>query len=177
MAVEQYKYKIGTYELPVEAYPTDIQLSSNLVTKSWNNMKGQFQDIPVNHKLKWNWNWTHIDTPSLEAMMTYIFNQIEDASNPSRFFDINGYFPGKGWVLRKCYLGTPTNFSSLGANVGGKIGEPGWWKCELHWIEVDGTVLLQPGTNLENNRGIIVGNRKIEVATSEDIHNILQEAS
>ena len=182
MAAVQYKYKISCggdagYELPLRAFPTGIQLSSNLVSKSWNNMKGQFQDILVNHKLKFNWVFDAISTADLEAMMSYIFSKIENIGNATRFFTLNGYFPGRGWLETLVYLGTPTNFSSIGPNEYQKYGQPGWWKCELHWIEVDGKVLLAPNNNLTNNRGIIVGNRRIETATSEDIHNILQEAS
>lgn len=179
-----YKYKLtcidgSSYELSPKAYPTSVQLSSNIVSRSWNNYKGQFQDVLVNHKLKFAWIFDFISTSHLDSMLSYIFSKIENAGNATRFFYMTGYFPGRGWLETLVYLGTPLNINSIGPNEYQKNGQPGWWKCELHWIEVDGTVLLAPeqSNNQQNSRGIIINNKKIEIANSGDISNILNEAS
>ena len=160
----------------IPAYPTSLSPSHNLVSKSWNDMNGVFHDIPVNSKLKINWVFDVICEEAVEYIFgTLIMNKILGSSNnnPSRFFLINTYYPGLGWIERNMYLGTPTNFSSLGAHAG--HGMIKYWKMELHWIDVEGTVLNSPQNWSENSRNIIVDNRQIEIASPEDLANILGE--
>ena len=165
-----HKYTIDGVELPV--YPTSVTPSHNLVTKSWNDMNGVFHDIPVNSKLKVNWIFDVIDENSVEAIFNnIIMNKI--LNSKSRFFTVNTFYPGMGFISSNFYLGTPTNFSSLGTyNNEGFIR---YWKMELHWIEVEGTVLNSPQNWLDSSNNIIVDNRQIEIASPEDLADILGE--
>lgn len=130
-------------EIPV--YPSSIVPSHNLISKSWNNMYGQFQDVPVNIKLKINWVFDAISESELEKLYNnLIYNKI--LTYKSRFFEINTYFPGVGFISGTFYLGTPTNFKSLGTHSGD--GSVEWFSLELHWIEVDGIQLLDPSSSV-----------------------------
>lgn len=130
---------VGT-EVDIPVYPTSVTPSHNLVSKSWNNMWGEFQDIPVNKKVKIIWAY---DVLSEDNMLAFYINQIDAKIElyKTRFFIINFYFPGRGYVKGKFYLGTPTTFKSLG---GGENGKPNFWSGEIHWIEVDGLRLNSP---------------------------------
>jgi hypothetical protein len=130
-------------EIPV--YPSSIVPSHNLISKSWNNMYGQFQDVPVNIKLKINWVFDAISESDLEQLYNnLIYNKI--LTYKSRFFEINTYFPGVGFISGTFYLGTPTNFKSLGTHS--NDGSVKWFSLELHWIEVDGIKLLDPSNSV-----------------------------
>lgn len=133
-------YFIDGTELPKSAYPTSVKPSHNLVSRSWNNMYGNFKDIPVNSKLKINWIFDYVYESDLEKVWGYIYNKI--LTQKSRFFDIVTYFPGIGFVEGTFYLGTPTNFTSKDTQC--NDGSANWWSMELHWIEVDGIVLNSP---------------------------------
>lgn len=162
------RYTIDGTELA--AYPTSVSPSHNLVSKSWNDCNGVFHDIPVNSKLKVNWAWDVIDDASMQSIFGgIIMNRI--LNSRSRFFTINTYYPGLGWIASEFYLGTPTNFSSLGTHD--NKGTIRYWKMELHWIETTGTVLNSPSSY--NNRNIIVDNRQIEIASPEDLADALGE--
>lgn len=130
-------------EIPV--YPSSVVPSHNLISKSWNNMYGEFQDVPVNIKCKVNWVFDAISEDELEQLYrNLIYTKIE--TYKSRFFVINTFFPGLGFISGTFYLGTPTNFKSLGANS--NDGSVKWFSLELHWIEVDGNRLLDPSNSV-----------------------------
>lgn len=137
-------YTIDGVEIPV--YPSSVEPSHNLVSKSWNNMYGQFQDIPVNSKLKINWKFEIISKEDLEKLWgQMIYKKITEQK--TRFFEINSYFPGLGFIKGTFYLGTPTTFSSKDWQTSnGTLNYVGF---ELHWIEVDGLVLNSP-TSIPN---------------------------
>lgn len=148
------KYTIDGVEIPV--YPGSIVPSHNLVSKSWNDMNGVFHDIPVNSKIKINWVFDYITEANLEILWGQIYNKI--ITKKSRFFDINTYFPGLGYIKGKFYLGTPTSFNSKDWGVNGVVN---WFSCELHWIEVDGIKLnsvtdITPKTVLANGKSIYI---------------------
>jgi hypothetical protein len=134
-------------EVPEKAYPTSVVASDNLVSKSWNNMYGEFKDIPVNLKTKIIWKFDAIREDFLEEM--YGKMRADILQYKSRFFYINTFFPGVGYVKGLYYLGTPTTFNSLDA--GGFKGSIKWFSGEIHWIEVDGVRLNDPTQNNPNN--------------------------
>lgn len=135
------KYTIDGVE--ITAYPTSIAPSHNLVSKSWNDMYGVFKDIPVNSKLKINWVFDMVSEEDLRVLWRdLIYNKI--ISKKSRFFNINTYFPGLGFIKGLFYLGTPTSFTSK--DWQGGDGSVNYFQCELHWIEVDGIKLNSPTT-------------------------------
>lgn len=107
------KYTIDGVEIP--AYPTSVTPSDNIVSKSWNNMYGQFKDIPVNLKTKIIWTFDCISELDLENMYGVMIRS-KILSTKSRFFTVTTHFPGVGFITGEFYLGTPTNFKSLGGN-------------------------------------------------------------
>lgn len=133
------KYTIDGVEIP--AYPTSVECSHNLVSKSWNNMFGQFQDIPVNSKLKINWKFDIISEKDLETLWGQMIYQ-KVIGQHTRFFEINSFFAGLGFISGKFYLGTPTTFTSKDWQTG--TGAVNYYNLELHWIEVDGIILNSP---------------------------------
>lgn len=139
------RYMINGVEIPV--YPTSIQASDNLVSKSWNDMYGRFKDIPINLKTKVNWVFEGFVT---RAELDKLYGQmIRDhiINTGSRFFEINTDFPGVGFISGTYYIGAPTTFTSKGGGSNGKVEH---WTMEIHWIEVDGLVLNSPLTTYEN---------------------------
>lgn len=133
------KYMIDGVEIPV--YPTSISPSDNLVSKSWNDMYGVFKDIPVNLKAKVNWVFDCISDDDYKTLYGQMIRE-KIIRTKSRFFEINTYFPGVGFISGTFYLGTPTNFKSLsGEKNNGSVQN---WSGELHWIEVDGIRLNSP---------------------------------
>lgn len=146
-------YTIDGVEIPV--YPTSVAPSHNLVSKSWNDMNGVFKDIPVNSKLKINWVFDFISENDLNTLWgSMIYNKI--INTKSRFFDINTYFPGLGFIKGKFYLGTPVSFTSK--DYYGPRGKVNIWQCELHWIEVDGIKLNSP-TDTQVNAVVVNGKK------------------
>ena len=168
------KYTINGVEIPI--YPTSVVCSDNLVSKSWNNMYGEFVDIPVNLKTKVNWvfdiiadggndlNSSGLDVLYNNMIRQYIIN------NKSRFFEINTYFPGVGFIAGTYYLGTPTTFTSK--DYYGPNGKVNYWQVELHWIEVDGIRLNSPLTPVSNNI-ISVNNRNITINNNTKLEDII----
>lgn len=131
------KLTIDGVEIPI--YPSQIVPSDNLVSRSWNNMYAQFVDIPVNLKYKVNWVFPVVSKEDLVTLMTPIRNKI--LNQHSRFFTITTSYPGyEKFISMKAYLGTPLEFQSL--DYQSDHGEPNYYKFELHWIEVDGTILV-----------------------------------
>lgn len=142
------KYMIDGVEIPV--YPSSVTVSDNLVSKSWNNMYGEFQDIPVNLKIKVNWIFDYINNNDYETL----YGQMIRAAileKKSRYFELNTFFPGVGFVKGTFYLGTPTTFNSKDWMTSN--GKPTWWQGELHWIEVKGTRLNDPTTPIVPDSG------------------------
>lgn len=129
------KYMIDNIE--IAAYPTSVTPSINLVSKSWNNMYGVFKDVLVNEKLKLIWKYDYISEAELNTLMKQINTKI--LTEHTRFFNINSYCPGRGFISGTFYLGTPTTFESKSTDT--PDGKPGWFSTELHWIEVDGIIL------------------------------------
>ena len=126
-------------EIPV--YPTSVTASHNLISKSWNNMYGVFNSVPVNIKGKIIWVFDCISEDELNRLYyQMIYDKITLYKNI--YFEVNTYFPGMGFISGTFYLGTPTNFKSLGAND--KKGGIKYFSCEIHWIEVDGKILNSP---------------------------------
>lgn len=151
------KYTINGKEIPV--YPTSVTVSDNLISKSWNDCYGVFRDIPVNLKTKINWIFDLVSNKDLETLFYTMIRQ-EIINTKSRFFEINTFFPGMGFIKGTYYLGTPTSFNSL--DWQSNNGSVNYWKGELHWIEVDGIELNNPvsvpyaSIKLNNNK-IILG--------------------
>lgn len=152
-------YSVNGVVLP--QYPTSVQASDNLVSKSWNDMNGVFHDIPVNLKTKINWIFDPISTDALNQIYgNVIRKQIitpgEDGKY-SRFFTITSYFPGVGFVSGIYYLGTPTTFNNVDWMTGN--GQSNYWKVEFHWIEVTGTILNSP-TSVASTTQILLNGKK-----------------
>jgi hypothetical protein len=143
--IRHYKEVEGSeVELPV--YPDSITPSDNLVSNSWNLINGTMMDIPVALKLKFIWKWKFIDETNAELIYnTYIRNKI--IQYKSRFFVINTFYPGIGFVSGLFYLGTPTNVTGLTPHPT-KSGATSMSTLELHWIEVDGIKLNNLGTSV-----------------------------
>lgn len=138
--------------------PTSVKASSNIISRSFDDMNGDFQDWPIANKTKINWVFDAesdiaivnnlgqvVRTPAADLVnvfiSSYIFTKINQYK--SRMFYIAGWAPGYGKCWGKFYLGTPTNFNSEGVsqsikNTGASV------KFELHWIEVgDATTHIQ----------------------------------
>lgn len=136
-------FKVGSLVIPTNMYPTKVVASDNLVSRSWNNIRGEFQDVLVNMKYKVEWHWEIIDKDTLEMIMTYLRNQI--INQKSRMFNVNTTFPGMtGWWNMYAYLGTPIEFTSTekSGNVPGQPGVVPYYNLRLAFIEKNGTVLL-----------------------------------
>jgi hypothetical protein len=143
-SVEKYTIKHvkdtgSAVEIPV--YPSSITCSDNLISKSWNNMYGEFKDIPVNLKMKINWIFDCQDEDTLKAWYNEKIRK-KIIEHKSRFFTLNAYFDGVGFIVGTFYLGTPNTFNSLGGHKNN--GEVSHSKYELHWIEVNGVRLNSP---------------------------------
>lgn len=134
-------------EVEIPVYPTSTVPSDNLVSKSWNNMYGVFKDIPVNLKAKVNWIFDAISEDDLETLYGDMI-RAKIVEYKSRFFVVNTHFPGVGFITGTFYLGTPTNFKSLGGQ--NNNGEVSWYSGEIHWIEVDGIQLNNPTITIPN---------------------------
>lgn len=163
---ETSKYMINGVEIPV--YPTSVVCSDNLISKSWNNMYGEFVDIPVNLKTKVNWIFDIVNDNSnnefgngaLDELYNNMIRQYI-INNKSRFFEINTYFPGVGFISGTYYLGTPTTFTSK--DTYDNSGKVNYWQVELHWIEVDGIRLNSPLSPVNNNELLSINGRTVEI--------------
>lgn len=164
------KYMINNVEIPV--YPTSVAPSDNLISKSWNNMYGEFVDIPVNLKMKINWVFDCISETDLNTLYgTMIRNVI--LTSKSRFFTVNSYFPGVGYIIGTFYLGAPVSFTSLGSGVKGK---PNYWKVEIHWIEVDGIKLNDPAQSVVTlNQQVNINNRLVQLNENDEQLNLSEK--
>lgn len=151
-----HKYMIDGVEIPV--YPTSVAPSDNLVSKSWNDMYGVFKDIPVNLKAKVNWVFDVVSEEDLKVLYgQMIRNKI--LTTKSRFFNINTFFPGVGFIKGTFYLGTPTSFTSKDWQTSN--GSVNYWQVELHWIEVDGIQLNNPA--VVPTASVLVNNKRIAI--------------
>lgn len=151
-----HKYMIDGVEIPV--YPTSVAPSDNLVSKSWNDMYGVFKDIPVNLKAKVNWVFDVVSEEDLEVLYgQMIRNKI--LTTKSRFFNINTFFPGVGFIKGTFYLGTPTSFTSKDWQTSN--GSVNYWQVELHWIEVDGIQLNNPA--VVPTASVLVNNKRVTI--------------
>lgn len=121
-------------EIPV--YPTQVHVGSNLISRSWNNVAGDFIDMPIAEKLKIQWKFEGASaTVARQLFKELIRDEIyaSTGSVKSRLFEINTWAPGLGWVKGTFYLGTPTEFDSEGVASGNEGAAANF---ELHWIEV-----------------------------------------
>ena len=130
--------------LEIPAYPNSnnaVSIEDNLISIFYNDMYGTAHDIPIALKLKSNWVFDLITDADLQELYgNRIRKKIRQYK--SRFFEINAYFPGEGWMKGTFYLGTPMKIKSVyGGHDDGTID---YWSMELHWIEVDGEKLLSP---------------------------------
>lgn len=151
-----HKYMIDGVEIPV--YPTSVAPSDNLVSKSWNDMYGVFKDIPVNLKAKVNWVFDVVSEEDLKVLYgQMIRNKI--LTTKSRFFNINTFFPGVGFIKGTFYLGTPTSFTSKDWQTSN--GSVNYWQVELHWIEVDGIQLNNPA--VVPTASVLVNNKRVTI--------------
>lgn len=133
-------------DIPENLYPSSVSAGHNLVSRSWNNAYGVFKDIPIANKIKINWKF---DAGIASDVCIFVYNNIiKKIATGSRFFRVNTWAPGYGWIYADCYLGTPTQFETDGV---GKYGEAASISYELHWIEIgdDTTILYR-----NNNSGI-----------------------
>lgn len=165
------KYTIDGVELRV--YPSSVQVSDNLVSKSWNDMYGIFHDIPVNLKTKIIWKFDALSKEDAFVIYSQIRKKITEQK--TRFFEITSSFPfvssggtGRDFIKGTYYLGTPTTFDSLG--YGGEGGSVPYWKVELHWIEVDGTKLNTPTATATQQASLFRLNGKS--AAIEDVEKL-----
>ena len=150
------KYMIDGVEIAV--YPTSVAPSDNLVSKSWNDMYGVFKDIPVNLKAKGNWVFDVVSEDDLKVLYgQMIRNKI--LTTKSRFFNINTFFPGVGFIKGTFYLGTPTSFTSKDWQTSN--GSVNYWQVELHWIEVDGIQLNNPA--VVPTASVLVNNKRVTI--------------
>lgn len=119
----------------IPCYPTNVSASSNIVSKSFNDLTADFYDIPISNKLKVIWKFEGVEVSKALALINdLIFGRIKgDYTFKTRKFAINTWTPLYGWVKGYFYLGTPTQFDMEGVaanNEGATID------FELHWIEV-----------------------------------------
>lgn len=137
-------------ELPI--YPTKVTGSSNLISRSFNNIYGTFLDLPIAEKLKINWIFdascdyvskgtganagkTYFTDKVVALFSDYIRKKIYEYK--SRFFEITSWCPGIGYVKMVAYLGTPTTFNSEGVYSSEiKNNKGASTSFEIHWIEV-----------------------------------------
>lgn len=169
VASNTQKYMIDGVEIPV--YPTSVTASDNLVSKSWNDMYGVFKDIPVNLKTKVNWVFDVVSENDLETIYGGIIrNKI--INSKSRFFNINTFFPGVGFISGTYYLGTPTTFTSKDWQTNN--GTVHYWQVELHWIEVDGIKLNAPTAVLGVNREVNIDGKVKRIDSNTSLRELLR---
>lgn len=126
---QSYKDIASTYGV----CPTAVQASSNVISRSWNNIQGDFVDHLIAHKAKIIWEFdATVGTSGLESLWSYLSTAIK--TYKTRFFWISGWMPGFGFKKGLFYLGTPTNFNAEGVDAGNKY-KAASNKFELHWIE------------------------------------------
>lgn len=126
----------------LDDYPGAVTCGHNVVSRSWNNAYGVFQDILIADKVKVNWKF---EAGKAAEISQFFYSKIASVihSTGSRFFTINTWAPGYGWIQADCYLGTPTQFETEGV---GAAGEAASISYELHWIEIgdDTTKITRP---------------------------------
>ena len=127
-------------ELPI--YPTKVTGSDNVISRSWNDVYGNFVDTLIAAKLKVNWIFE--GERAATAAENFFYGYIrkyykklgsdtsQSTEHKTRRFKIRTWCPGMGFVEALCYLGTPTTFDSEG--VAGTRGAS--TRFELHWIEI-----------------------------------------
>lgn len=160
---------IDGVEIPV--YPTSVVPSDNLVSKSWNDMYGVFKDIPVNLKAKVNWIFDIVSEKDLEVLYGQMIRE-KIINSKSRFFDINTFFPGVGFIKGTFYLGTPTTFTSKDWQT--SDGSVNYWQVELHWIEVDGIRLNSPTVTSPVNTSVLVNGAEVKVNENSELSDIIK---
>lgn len=128
--------------------PTGVSASHNVVSISYNNIKGHFNDIPLAQKMKIIWKFdAATNFTELENIMAKVKNNL--LAHGTRYYFIKTWCPGFGWVQGWFYLGTPTNFDTegvLGKATGLNAGQPASPKFEMHWIEAGDST-----TDIHNN--------------------------
>ena len=129
----------STKNISIPQYPTGYSAEDELISVSFNAINGHFNDRLINYKKKLIWKFDAISEDSLNTMYYGIDGIIgKIKAKKSRFFNITSNIPSM--PSGKYYLGTPSSFQYIGqTGTGNNVTRQ--YSGELHWIEVDGTVL------------------------------------
>lgn len=118
--------------------PTGVSMSQNIVSLSWNEINGHFNDIPMANKAKIVWRFEAAENFSeVENIMSKVYYNLKTYG--TRFYKIKTWLPGLGWQYGYFYLGTPLNIDSEGVRpkeAGVSAGTAAIPKFEMHWIEI-----------------------------------------
>lgn len=121
----QDEYKIDGITVPTPQVGGSPLFNGNRVSISWNNANGDFIDVGVAIKKKFQWNYNALTQEEVDSIFKIIYPKW--CTNNS--FKITSWVPGYGMVTEDCYCGTPTNITALGN---------GLYKVEIHWIQIKG---------------------------------------
>jgi len=146
MTIQELSTKYATSPFKVDGYCVPSpHLGAYLhewerVSRSYNNSKGDFIDVTIAQKDKFNWHYEQISLAELRALDGYIKNRISTGTNS---FSVTSWTPDRGYVTKVCYLGAPIQMTPLG-----KLDETagiGYLKFEYHWIQIKGYKSLTQG--------------------------------
>jgi hypothetical protein len=121
--------------------PNSVQVTDNLITRSWEGTDGVFHEVLIRRRKKVNWIYKVISYEDAyniyENIIMYIMYK-----NKNRYFYINSPYIGKEITKDDglFYLGTPCEPQS----VYGENGKIEYWSLEWHWIQKVGHKFNNP---------------------------------
>ena len=150
--IVQYKGQAQKYFYGAVFFPSSFKSSNNITGVSYRNYKAHFVDNIVNMSKKITWNREIMSDEELQFIMEYIEEKIQVKTDHgcSRFFYVNTYVTGRGWMWGKFYLAATTEFEAIensGVIVNGDLSI--YVKGNITWIEKDG-IDLNSVSNVSN---------------------------
>lgn len=132
----------NSYDKGAVFRPTGFKTTSNVTGVSYRNFKGHFADNIVNKAITVIWDRSLMSNKELESINDYLETKIETPDKNgicSRFFYVNTYVHGRGWMWGKMYLEATTEFESIEGS-GFYDGNELYYlaKGSFKFIEVDG---------------------------------------
>ena len=129
-------FKIDGIEVAPPSLGTIYQW--NRVSRSYNDSKANFIDIPIAQKDKFLWDYKYITAEDMAVIENIVKPKLNAGTKGSNSFNVTSWTPDRGFVTKECYLGTPIEYKVLASFNGVPIA----FEVSYHWIQIKGTKAL-----------------------------------
>lgn len=107
----------------------------NRVSRSYNNANATFIDKTIAQKDKFLWEYKYITAQEMAVIEQLIKPKLSTGNNS---FMITSWTPDRGFVTKRCYVGTPIDYQVLASSG----GVPTILNVAYHWIQIEGKKAL-----------------------------------